>query len=448
MGKLALQDLARILEEKNGLGHAEAEQFVSAMFSVIQQALEQGQQVKVRGLGTFKIVNVDARESVNVNTGERVLIAGHSKISFVPDTTMRELVNKPFSQFETVVLSEGVEFDNMEVSEVTTDDPADTDDEEVTILPDNREDTVPAMVGLMAAPATPATPAEEEQTELPAVATEEEPAEEPVEQASNEVSTEDAPTEEAPTEEPPTEEPPTEESANEVPVEEERQEEVSEEEHQEEVAEDETEDDSEESGSSWRWLLGVLGILLLLAGAVAAGYYIGYGKGLEKGMSVVKDSVAVPTADSTALVTDTLQTVPAEEEDASLSADTATSLPADQMQEAEPAKQQPADSQVKETPKPQAEAKPQPKPEPKPEPKPQTAPAQDANDKYAAMDVRVKYGGYRIVGLDHTEKIRPGDTSARIAKRTLGEGMECYTQLQAVQTVKIPKVVLKKKQNK
>ena len=114
MEKLTINHIASILVEKNGVAPKDAEQFVAAMFDVIQEGLETDKQVKVRGLGTFKIVDVEPRESVNVNTGERVLIKGHSKISFTPDTSMKEMVNKPFSQFETVVLNEGVEFPETE----------------------------------------------------------------------------------------------------------------------------------------------------------------------------------------------------------------------------------------------------------------------------------------------------------------------------------------------
>ena len=113
MDKKTIQDISHILVDKNGLGAREAEHFAAAMFSVIRDGLLRDQQVKVRGLGTFKIIEVGARESVSVSTGERVLIAGHDKITFTPDATMKELVNKPFSQFETVVLNEGVDFEDV-----------------------------------------------------------------------------------------------------------------------------------------------------------------------------------------------------------------------------------------------------------------------------------------------------------------------------------------------
>ena len=112
MAKLTIQDLADVLVEKNDLSKQTAKAFVTAIFDIVQMGIRRDRLVKIKGLGTFKVVDVDARESVNVNTGERVLIDGHSKISFTPDATMKELVNKPFSGFETVVLNEGVEFDD------------------------------------------------------------------------------------------------------------------------------------------------------------------------------------------------------------------------------------------------------------------------------------------------------------------------------------------------
>ena len=117
MGKISIQDLSQALVARNGLDKRNAAAFVSAMFDIIQTNLEKDKIVKVKGLGTFKIIDVDDRESVNVNTGERVLIEGHNKITFTPDALMKELVNKPFSQFETVVLNEGVDFEDMKTQE-------------------------------------------------------------------------------------------------------------------------------------------------------------------------------------------------------------------------------------------------------------------------------------------------------------------------------------------
>lgn len=102
--------LIDMLTSKMGLEVAEAEAFITTMFKVVNEGLKEDKQVKIKGLGTFKLTKVSARESVDVNTGERIVIEGREKISFTPDNYMRDLVNSPFSQFETVVLSDGVDF--------------------------------------------------------------------------------------------------------------------------------------------------------------------------------------------------------------------------------------------------------------------------------------------------------------------------------------------------
>lgn len=114
MAKTALQLIADAVAKKHKITVKEAEKFVSAIFDVVNEGLKTDKLVKIKGLGTFKVQAVKPRESVNVNTGERVLIEGHEKVSFTPDATMKELVNKPFAQFETVVLNDGVDFADIE----------------------------------------------------------------------------------------------------------------------------------------------------------------------------------------------------------------------------------------------------------------------------------------------------------------------------------------------
>lgn len=110
MPRTVLQLISEELSKKIGLSVKEADSFVSAIFEVVNNGLKEDKITKVKGLGTFKLLAVKPRESINVNTGERVLIEGHNKVSFTPDSIMKELVNKPFSQFETVILNDGVEF--------------------------------------------------------------------------------------------------------------------------------------------------------------------------------------------------------------------------------------------------------------------------------------------------------------------------------------------------
>lgn len=114
MAKTAIQQIISALAKQYNLSAAEASAFVDAFFEIVSSELKNGNQVKIKGLGTFKVQAVKPRESVNVNTGGRVLIEGHDKISFTPDTVMKELVNKPFSQFETVVINDGVDTEELE----------------------------------------------------------------------------------------------------------------------------------------------------------------------------------------------------------------------------------------------------------------------------------------------------------------------------------------------
>ncbi len=233
MGKLTIQEIAAVLQQKNNFDKQEANTFVTTMFQIIQERLETDGIVKVKGFGTFKLVDVEARESVSVRTGERVVINGHAKVTFTPDATMKELVNRPFSQFETVVLNEGVEFPDLE-------EPV----EEQSVVEEE-------------APAVEEQPVIEEQP----VAEEEAPAveEQPVVEEEAPVVVAPVvsqPVDEQPeAEEPETEEPVAEEAVDEKPVAEEPQ---------------------EERSSRWcRWLLGILGVFVLMVLSAFGGFYYG-----------------------------------------------------------------------------------------------------------------------------------------------------------------------------
>ncbi len=121
--KITLQDIINLLCAKHDMTKKDAELFVKTMFDLIEEALANEKYVKIKGFGTFKLTEVDARESVNVNTGERFEIQGHSKVTFTPDTTMKDLINKPFAHFETVVLNDGVELEGTPTEEEATDAP-------------------------------------------------------------------------------------------------------------------------------------------------------------------------------------------------------------------------------------------------------------------------------------------------------------------------------------
>lgn len=140
--RLTIQDLTDLLAAKHSMTKKDAEAFVKEFFLLIEQALENEKTVKIKGLGTFKLIDVDSRESVNVNTGERFQIKGHTKVSFSPDTNLRDTINKPFAHFETVVLNENTILEDTPIE--------DTEEEEVeeetsaqTVLNEVGEGTAP-----------------------------------------------------------------------------------------------------------------------------------------------------------------------------------------------------------------------------------------------------------------------------------------------------------------
>ncbi len=141
MSKFSLNTLGKLLADKSGLSQMEAELFIRKMFDVCNQGLDADKQVKIKWLGTFKVQATKDRESINVNTGERFTIEGRDKLTFTPDNILKEIVNKPFAQFETVVVNDGVDFDEIDEKfgeEQTEDAPAqviDFLDEEKTATP-------------------------------------------------------------------------------------------------------------------------------------------------------------------------------------------------------------------------------------------------------------------------------------------------------------------------
>ena len=413
MGKLTIQEIAGVLVEKNGLSQHDADDFANLVFAVVVEQLQRGEQVKVRGLGTFKIVDVEARESVSVRTGERVVIESHQKVSFTPDTMMKELVNKPFSQFETVMLNDGVEFEDIE------------DDEKAAVAEEE--------------PAVEETPvAEEESAVEETPVAEEEPAVEEVPVAEEESAVEEAPVAE---EEPAVEELPVagEEPAVEAePVEDEAptQEFVFSDDDNDNgnnVNDDDDNDDGndDDDSSSWlRWLMFASGVVMLMCLSAYGGYYYATTQTVE--------AKAIP---DTVVVRDTVFTTgeaQAQTEDvAPQSRDDASQVKDDVSQVKNDAQQAKDEAPVAK--KAVAEEK----------------PAQPEVDQYAAKDERVRLGAYRIVGTDKEVTILPGQTFYSVCRAHLGPDMECYVevyndlprnpQLKAGQRVKIPKLELKKR---
>lgn len=146
MAKSKIQNITSALSTKYKMPLKDAETFVAMLFDVVNDGLMKDKLVKVKGLGTFKVASVKDRESVNVNTGERVLIEGHDKITFTPDAALRDFVNKPFAQFETVIVKDGVDFsdlDNQKEPETqeTPETPEVPETPETPETPENKETT-------------------------------------------------------------------------------------------------------------------------------------------------------------------------------------------------------------------------------------------------------------------------------------------------------------------
>ena len=264
--KITLQDIINLLCEKQGISPKDSETFVRTMFDVIEEALTNEKYVKIKGLGTFKLTEVNSRESVHVNTGERIEIQGHSKVSVTPGTSMKELINKPFSHFETVVLNEGVELEDTAVEEVEILETTDASETTIVI-----EETTPPAPSEEVIP-TEETPVEEPIIEVPAteetiveeIVVEEEPIiEQPI--------VEEPIVEEPIIEEPIAEEPITQEPEPEAPVEESIEETKKEEERTVSIEEKEEthihvvpQDKEKKEKSINRILWGVIVVLVLI----------------------------------------------------------------------------------------------------------------------------------------------------------------------------------------
>lgn len=391
MDKYTIPQLAEILIRKNGLSEEEAQSFVSAIFDLIKEGLEADKIVKVKGFGTFKIIDVDPRESVNVNTGERVLINGHQKITFTPDSVMKEMVNRPFSQFETVILNDGVDFNDVEVEEKPT-----SDTEEATVE-EKEEDSAPI---------------EEEQEKESA----------PIEEVKEESPEEEEKKEELPKEE---EKSPEEEVSSEVEVSPEievspEEEEVS---SEEEISPEEDSSEEIEEETEHHYTAHIIGSIVCLI-LIAAAAYGGYVFGVEEGRHQER---LAQIAEQSAYLDKQKEEIVAYK--AKAKADTVAN-------KAKTKTDTTAVTKPKETPA--AE---------------QSQESMDFST-YAMRDVRVRTGAYVIIGIDKVVTAHEGQTVGKIAKSHLGPGMSCYVEvvngmnendpLKEGTKVKIPKLRHKK----
>lgn len=407
MEKRNIQTVAEILTDKAAIEKKEAASFATTMFEVIQEGLNRDGIVKVKGLGTFKVIDVEARESVNVNTGERVLIDSHSKITFTPDTTMKELVNKPFSQFETVILNDGVSFEDMAAEQAAAEAEA-FPESKAPIEKFFEEDDENKEV--------------EKEKDVSSGMDEETPVEEEISVEPEIKEPEDIDTPEAPEIFEPIYD-------QEIPEPTDSQE--SPDEQEQEVEMEETEESETPSSSKW-WLFSLIS-LLLIAAAALGGYWYGRKTAFQEMNTQIEKTPIMKAVEKDSLKTDTI----AEK-------DSVTVTPVTETQETEEKTVEPVKPEAAPTPKPVEEPAPV-----------QTEPAKPVLDKYEQMDSRVRTGAYKIMGTAQEVTVKPGETLKRISHFYLGEGMECYMEvynglsvnspLKAGQKIKIPKLVLKKK---
>ena len=407
MEKRSIQSVAEILVEKATVTKKASVGFATAMFEVIQEGLDRDGIVKVKGLGTFKVIDVEDRESVNVNTGERVLISGHSKITFTPDTTMKELVNRPFSQFETVILNDGVSFEDMAAEQAAA---------EAEAFPESNAPIEKFFEG--------------EESEKEASKDQHIVDEESVAQEETTVSEEDAETIEFTV----TEEVPTVTEEVTIPKEEKADEPVAIEPMMAESEINEPVVIETSTDKSVLWLLPF--VVILLIGTTCAGYWYGRQSVIEE-MAIQPEQQALVVED--AIANDTIEKVAVN--------------PTAVVDTTEVSTQQ----EVQEPVEPVKVEQPKPAEQPKPvdQPKKVEQSQTSAFDQYEKMDSRVRTGAYKIIGTAEVITVKPGQTLKRLSRTYLGEGMECYmevyngisvdTPLKVGQQIKIPKLITKKR---
>ena len=450
MGKYTIQQLAEILVKKNGLNEKEAQDFVVAIFEIVKEGLEQDKLVKIKGFGTFKIIDIDPRASINVNTGERVLIEGHQKITFTPDAVMKEMVNRPFSQFETVILNDGVDLSeidrtyNFEPDNNTGVEESETE-QDTQETQDNTQDTQDNTQGTQDNTQETQDTQAEVSTEKTTIVEEPEPTivettEEPeptIVETTEEPETTIVETTEEP--EPPTvtsEEVPAREAVADSPCDQEEDDD----DDDDTASPDVFDDDSETSGSYWKWVVAAVVCLILMAAAAYGGYMFGLeeGKHQEK-KSQIADYAAQLDKQTAELRKQRLANQEQALADTSATAKKVadTSATAPKVADTSPTKKEvsatsPATQSATSTPS-----------------------AEEDYSRYNTSDVRIRTGAYIIVGIDKTVTAQEGQTIGKIAQSQLGPGMSCYveavngmkenTVLKKGTRIKIPKLRHKKK---
>ena len=468
MSKFSLNTLGKLLADKSGLSQVEAELFIRKMFDVCNQGLDADKQVKIKWLGTFKVQATKDRESINVNTGERFTIEGRDKLTFTPDNILKEIVNKPFAQFETVVVNDGVDFDEIDEKfgeEQTEDAPAqviDFLDEEKTATPNPEvvviesekekekeaedEDELAKQIAIEQAKLEKLKQAQLEQERIQKEKLEKEKQEqERLEQERLE------------------QERLEQERLEQERLEQEKLELAQQQQALKAVVEpavpasDESEEEEEEESSNSHHIVIprylVVAVCLIVVALIGGMGWFAFNYGQ---MTAQRDHLAmqlnqyhqapakkVPAKPAAAPLSQEQKLRQKAMEDSIRMAKTAEAVKLaensdEESASAEKAKQTEAKAkaEAKEKAKDKAEEK---------------ATSKIASSQYD-KDARVRTGAYRIVGVAQTVTVGAGQTLEQISTRHLGSGMECYVEalngtntVKAGQKIKIPKLELKKK---
>ena len=463
MSKFSLNTLGKLLADKSGLSQVEAELFIRKMFDVCNQGLDADKQVKIKWLGTFKVQATKDRESINVNTGERFTIEGRDKLTFTPDNILKEIVNKPFAQFETVVVNDGVDFDEIDEKfgeEQTEDAPAqviDFLDEEKTATPNpevvviesekekekEAEDELAKQIAIEQAKLEKLKQAQLEQERIQKEKLEKEKQEqERLEQERLK-----------------------QERLEQERLEQEKLELAQQQQALKAVVEpavpasdesEEEEEEEEESSNSHHIVIPrylVVAVCLIVVALIGGMGWFAFNYGQ---MTAQRDHLAmqlnqyhqapakkVPAKPAAAPLSQEQKLRQKAMEDSIRMAKTAEAVKLaensdEESASAEKAKQTEAKAkaEAKEKAKDKAEEK---------------ATSKIASSQYD-KDARVRTGAYRIVGVAQTVTVGAGQTLEQISTRYLGSGMECYVEalngtntVKAGQKIKIPKLELKKK---
>lgn len=472
MSKFSLNTLGKLLADKSGLSQVEAELFIRKMFDVCNQGLDADKQVKIKWLGTFKVQATKDRESINVNTGERFTIEGRDKLTFTPDNILKEIVNKPFAQFETVVVNDGVDFDEIDEKfgeEQTEDAPAqviDFLDEEKTATPNPEvvvigsekekekedEDELAKQIAIEQAKLERLKQAQLEQERIQKEKQEQERLEqERLEQERLE-----------------------QEKLEQKRLEQERLEQERLEQEKLELAqqqqalkavvepavpasdESEEEEEEEESSNSHHIVIPrylVVAVCLIVVALIGGMGWFAFNYGQ---MTAQRDHLAmqlnqyhqapakkVPAKPAAAPLSQEQKLRQKAMEDSIRMAKTAEAVKLAEKSDEESANAEKAK---------QAEAKAKAEEKEKAKDKAEKKATSKIASSQFDKDARVRTGAYRIIGVAQTVTVGAGQTLEQISTRYLGSGMECYVEalngtstVKAGQKIKIPKLELKKK---